>query len=764
MKFCEGYAVPAYPHKISFKLKDGSEVTIKLRGDEFNKWATTTDNYTLLPKGNEWFFATVDSTGNAICSTYKLCADSKRSDSLQLFLTKQPKGISPKIKISDNRKNLIPNNNITQISNKPVVGERRALVILMHFPNLSFIKSKADFEDLFNKENYNIDGAQGSVYDYFCEASNGQLSFHCDVLGPYKASHDMYYYGSNGIGGTDTNPYELFQEAVEYAAKEVNFADYDTDKDGYLDNFHIIFAGYGEEAGGSPSTIWSHEATFPPIMVDGARIASYSCTPELRGNNGNGISRIGACCHEMGHALGAMDYYDTDYAAEGSYEGTGEWDIMAQGSWNNDGITPAHFNPYVMAYNFGWVDIKLLSKSGDYTTTSTSEKDVVYRINTASEGDYYLLEERTRTGFDSFIPGEGLMIYHVNPLIEERSADNTINNTSPQMMYPVCASSTASKPSTTPNSYGDINSTGCPFPGNSGKTTFDKQTIPSAFAWDGSEVTFKISEIKKISGKGISFRFTTDENNIPNSSELETIWNESFEDSASASHWMISRQLGFPDEWEYFIDKTDEWGLTSSWDEISEVADGFCCMRFVQKDIIKQSKGAMVSPPITDNSNEDAKLLFYYQNKTRLNGQVTLEIFCKEETADEWTPLLSLDKTTNGWEKQETDLPSSNERLQIMFLASTKGTSGVYVDNISILKPSNTNSVLSQKKNAEKKINIRNKSVSICIENKKRLSIYSIEGKLILSETYNPGEYTFKLSSGIYILRNGENIQKIYIP
>ena len=84
---------------------------------------------------------------------------------------------------------------------------------------------------------------------------------------------------------------------------------------------------------------------FPEITMQGMKIDRYSCTPELRGNRGGGISRIGPCCHEMGHALGAMDYYDTDYTTGGSFEGTGVWDVMAQGSWNNDGITPGTFQP-----------------------------------------------------------------------------------------------------------------------------------------------------------------------------------------------------------------------------------------------------------------------------------------------------------------------------------------------------------------------------------------------------------------------------------
>ncbi len=113
-----------------------------------------------------------------------------------------------------------------------VVGERRALVILMSFADVSFTKTEADFDALFNEPGYAVDGAQGSVYDYFREVSYGQLSFHCDVLGPYRAVYPMAYYGSNGYGGSDVNPYVLFLEAMEHAVREIDLQDYDADGDG----------------------------------------------------------------------------------------------------------------------------------------------------------------------------------------------------------------------------------------------------------------------------------------------------------------------------------------------------------------------------------------------------------------------------------------------------------------------------------------------------------------------------------------------------
>ena len=569
-------AVPAFPQKVALRVKGGNEVWVTVKGDEYNKWALTTDNYTLLPSGNEWYFAKADSMGNAVRSGYKLCADAERSKSLRRFLAQQPKGLRPMVDEAQKKEAIVPGIGLLKNEEgmRQSCGERRALVILMSFADVSFTKTEADFDALFNEPGYAVDGAQGSVYDYFREVSYGQLSFHCDVLGPYRAAYPMAYYGSNSYGGSDTNPYALFLEAMEHAVREIDLQDYDADGDGYVDNVHIVFAGYGEEAGASPSAIWSHEAMFPEITMQSMKIDRYSCTPELRGNRGGGISRIGPCCHEMGHALGAMDYYDTDYTTGGSFEGTGVWDVMAQGSWNNDGITPAHFNPYVKAYDFGWVGVTTLTHTGDYSLhPSTWEKDGVYRVDTGSEGDFYLLESRVRDGFDTALPGEGLMVYHVHPRIEEGAYGNTINASAPQMMYPVCASSSVSVPSSSSYSYGEINSVGCPFPGSSGKMGFGGQTVPAAFAWDGSDVGFELSDINRTADGQVSFRFTVD--GTVSSSEWKTEWNESFENPSSASSWLVSSQWGYTTEWERMVaDSSGGIGEIASWDYITDAADG----------------------------------------------------------------------------------------------------------------------------------------------------------------------------------------------
>lgn len=43
-------------------------------------------------------------------------------------------------------------------------------------------------------------------------------------------------------------------------------------------------------------------------------------------------------------------------------DGTGDWDMMAvEGSWNNNGLTPAHHNAYTKVKVYGWATATVLS-------------------------------------------------------------------------------------------------------------------------------------------------------------------------------------------------------------------------------------------------------------------------------------------------------------------------------------------------------------------------------------------------------------------
>lgn len=490
------HAVPAYPNKIMVVV-DGQPTPIYLFGDEYCHWAETEAGYTIVQDStNHWCYAENDHTGKLVPSAYRVKAITDTKS--ETFLEGLQLHLRPTIAYSQTIKTA-RNEQFKRTLKKPVTGERRMLVILMEYEDKAMTKTAADFNRMFNEEGYHEDGAQGSVRDYYKSASYGQLLLTCDVYGPYTAKNKMAYYGRNEGDNKYVNAMELFYEAIDFAAEETDLKQYDGDNDGYIDNVHIVFAGHGEEFGAEADAIWSHESSFKyPIEKQGMKIDRYSCSPELRGNAGRGISRIGVHCHEIGHALGAMDFYDTDKGVGGSYDGTGQWDVMASGNHNNNGITPADFNPYVKAYNYGWISPQALPHGEVRLQPSNESPDSYYILQEYPNGDYYLIENRQRMGWEMGLPGAGLLIYHIHQDIDH--AGNNINTTDPQLCYVVCASSIYDVPIGSPDSYGGtsrINSTGCPYPGFSWNTSFSSSSTPAAFWWTGQPCSIELTDIQQ---------------------------------------------------------------------------------------------------------------------------------------------------------------------------------------------------------------------------------------------------------------------------
>lgn len=228
--------------------------------------------------------------------------------------------------------------------------------------------------------------------------------------------------------------------------------------------------------------------------MDGKKIKQYVCASELRHTDGTSTSGIGTICHELGHLLGAHDFYDVDYGASGGeFLGTWQWDLMGSGSRNGDGDYPAYHNPYTKTHTFGWATAQDLPADNTQVTLlpAESNSNSFYKLNTTTPGEYFLLENRRPT-FDSDLPGSGMLIYHVHSQIE--SDPDAINVTHPQKFYPVCAYSLPlEEPNSNPSSY-HITSDASTFPGTHNITSFTNTTIPSAKSWAGAP-----------SGKGLYF-------------------------------------------------------------------------------------------------------------------------------------------------------------------------------------------------------------------------------------------------------------------
>ncbi len=658
-------SMPAYPHRIPVFLGD-SVIYIRLYGDEHNKRAESLDGYTLIQKDHVWHYAEIDDSGYLRPSPYRL---SVNPDSSTLrFKNDTPLHLLPAKKSTSTNARSRRNKEIQKIS---AVGQRRILVILMQFSDVSFTKDQDDFHRLFNEENYKEDGAYGSVYDYYKDVSYGKLQLTCNIMGPFTSQYERSYYGKNDRNGNDKNPGALFEEAMEYASLYVNLKDYDGDDDGYIDNVHIIFAGHGEEAGASSDAIWSHESTYyEPFIYQGMLVDRYSCAPELRGNTGTGISRIGPHCHEIGHALGAMDYYDTNYESRGGFEGTGVWDIMAAGSWNADGVIPADFNPYVKMMNFGWVDIEEMPKGQVVISPSLDSENNYYRLSN-SPTDYYLVENRSSERWGEALPGAGLMLYHIHPNIE--NVGNEINATYPQKCYPVCASSNYSIPNSSSVSYGNINSSGCPYPGETGNQEFNMASTPASFSWDEETSNIDLRDIT-ISSNGIISLLNQTNVEMPINDEV--LVNEDFEKlhsiiteiEAGDSKWKWVREDGAEKEKKGF-----------------EPHGGSGYLRFLPG---KLSEGEQQCSYIFDTpemiAENCASLSFFYQGVSYRTGIHVMNVSYSCD-GGEWEIVSIIGNSNPDWKNYSLNLPKAKS-YKIKFTGFASYGQAICLDDITVIK------------------------------------------------------------------------------
>ncbi len=420
------FAISAYPYPISIKQPDNTELNIRLVGDEFFHFSQTTDGLLIQQNGDGIFeYIELNSYGTLMLSGVK-ANDVTKGTAKESEFTKKLK----EKKVKENWLNVqqikspnIVKENLSQVSllntTLSVTGTKKVLCVLIGFQDRAFSKTQWQLNNLMNQSGYN---STGSVKDFYLENSYGQLNLDVTVVGPYVADFNMAFYGANNTAGDDSNPQALIVEALQKANPSVNYADFDNDGDGKVDGVHVIFAGFDEAAGASPNSIWSHRWSINGITLDGKLITDYSCSSELRSYYGSTICGIGTACHEMGHVFGAGDFYDIDYESNGEYLGTGEWDLMAHGGWNGSSDKPAHFNPYSKAQTFQWATVQNITSDNVISLyPANSSANSFYKFNTTTIGEYYLLENRQKLGFDAGLPGDGLLVYHVHNLFNGNS-------------------------------------------------------------------------------------------------------------------------------------------------------------------------------------------------------------------------------------------------------------------------------------------------------------------------------------------------------
>jgi len=312
----------------------------------------------------------------------------------------------------------------------------------------------------------------GSMRDYYWETSYQHAVVIGDVVGWYRMPEAYSYYvdGQRGFGAYPRNAQKLAEDAVLAADPDVDFTLYDNDGDGQVDALFVIHAGPGYEDTGNPNYIHSHAWSMSySVPVDGIYARGYSMEPEETGSGA--LVNMGVFGHEFGHVLGLPDLYDTDYSSDG----LGDWSMMSGGSWGNGGRTPVHFDVWCK-YELGWLNpTTLIDNLRDANIPAIEVNPQAYRLWYHGEGgaEYFLVENRQKMLFDSYLPGAGTLVYHI---------DETRWGNDNEDRYKVGLEQADGKYD---HENGRGSDAGDPYPGTSDNRTFDDFSVPDAWNYWG---------------------------------------------------------------------------------------------------------------------------------------------------------------------------------------------------------------------------------------------------------------------------------------
>ncbi len=501
-------AVKARPDAFTVTTDDGRQLRVRLVGDEHFHYYETDDGYPLLRDNNNFYYASVTDGGKLVCSAMKALSAEERSSEAIAFLAQVDRGkvieAMPRRKSqstakaagdgeSDTRYGLYPG------AAFPTTGEQKALVIRVEYADVAFSTPDAGvrFSDMLNAEGYDTDGASGSARDYFIHSSGGRFIPQFDVYGPVLLSRDRSYYGSNDFWGNDSNPHEMVIEACQLLDDEVDFTEYDRDGDGIIDNVFVFYAGRGEATNGGSDTVWPHSSKITDWLpdeeqrFDGVLLDSYACTNEWTGSRTCGI---GTFCHEFSHVLGLPDLYSTSYSSAFT---PGTWSLMDTGSYNNDELTPAGYTVFER-YALGWLDpFTVAPGSGEITLRPISENEGII-INTPEATEFYLLENRQREGWDAYIPGHGMLVWHID-YIERVWRNNTVNNSSRHQYVDIIEADDV---------LSERTRSADTFPGTGNVTMLSDDTTPSLTPWTKKRLDIAITGIDETDDGLITFSIT----------------------------------------------------------------------------------------------------------------------------------------------------------------------------------------------------------------------------------------------------------------
>ena len=295
--------------------------------------------------------------------------------------------------------------------------DERWLVLRVSFPNLQHSESITS----------SLLQGNGSAEEYVQQLSGGASTLQVTVSDDVWVSEfEESYWGADSqnerdVGNNGMGVDRLVENAAKNLLTGLDLSDWDLNGDGILDRLLVLHSGNAQESGGPSESIWSHFSTLAkPIEIGNWEIKHYTISSLESG--------LGTLVHEMIHQMGAYDLYDVNSDLPSrTWNGLGDWDIMASGNWNGNAMIPAMpggATPVTInGLGIESIDHELSQNITLYPMSSTQNNTRVVSIDTAP-GESVLITYRADNGFDSALPGSGLIVEYL-----DRNNGNVNENT-----------------------------------------------------------------------------------------------------------------------------------------------------------------------------------------------------------------------------------------------------------------------------------------------------------------------------------------------
>ena len=441
-----------FDERITFTQPDGRKIELHGRGDEFQAVFETLDGYTVAfdPQRQAYCYAKLAADGTLVSGGVevgsvepatlglvkglRMSADARKRQVIARW-QRWEAGMQLESAWAERKAALTQLDGGGSSGNVPLsppsfttTGLKVGLTLLIDFSDSPATIPQADVVSFCNGDSYTGYGNNGSVKQYFYDNSNGLLTYSNVVTIYIRAPKPKSYYNiTTNDAGDQANilikdVLDTMKALPNYATQILPaFAGLTVDGSSRVTACNVFYAG--GNGGVWSYGLWPHSWSLYNVgaqsLGNGKSIYKYQIT-----NIGSSLA-LGTFCHENGHMLcGFPDIYDYDYDSSG---GAGGFCLMNSGG---SGGNPTQICAYLKRAS-GWATtINVDRNSAVLATVGTigTNFNKFYRFQKPGvTTEYYLVENRQKSGRDANIPGPGVLIWHVDQLGNHNNQSTNYN-------------------------------------------------------------------------------------------------------------------------------------------------------------------------------------------------------------------------------------------------------------------------------------------------------------------------------------------------